>query len=118
MRFIRGFDEDILAALNSPDPHIRYNAVCAAGNWGLDEAWPHITRLLESPDTDKYELIAAIEASIEIRPKEAGMFLLDLTDHDDGDVVDAAHENMAMAEAMAEAEEHDALDEEDIDSLF
>ncbi len=26
---------------------------------------------------------------------------MDLTDHDDEDVVDAAHENMAMAEAMA-----------------
>ena len=35
IRFISGFDDQILEALCSDAPDLRYEAVCAAGNWGL-----------------------------------------------------------------------------------
>jgi hypothetical protein len=42
MRWVRGFDDQILKALKSEDPEINYQAVIAAGNWELDGAWRHI----------------------------------------------------------------------------
>jgi hypothetical protein len=35
MRWVRGFDDQILEALKSPDPEIHLEAVEAASNWGL-----------------------------------------------------------------------------------
>ena len=31
--------EQIVEALDSPDPDIRYEAVCAAGSWAVGAAW-------------------------------------------------------------------------------
>ena len=62
-------------------------------------------------------LLVAIDAAVNIRPKEAGMLLVDLTDSDDGDVVDAAYEAMAMAESAAEFENLDD-NGDDIDQFF
>ena len=49
MRFIDGFEELILEALNSGQADMRYQAVCAAGNWGLDAAWSHVVPLAQGP---------------------------------------------------------------------
>jgi hypothetical protein len=38
MRYVRGFDRQILEALESADPKIHYEAVCAAGECELDAA--------------------------------------------------------------------------------
>jgi len=62
MRFVRGFEEQILEALDTENPDIHYEAVVAAGNWGLDAAWPHVAALVTSKKTDKPLLLAAIEA--------------------------------------------------------
>jgi hypothetical protein len=40
-----------------------------------------------------------------IRPREAGDILLDLTDGDDEDIVEAAKEAMALAEGTSEEDE-------------
>jgi hypothetical protein len=72
MRWVPGFREQILDALTSPDPAIRREAVEAAGNWELEEAWPHIMALLENTTTPKAMLLAAIGAAAAIRPAEAG----------------------------------------------
>lgn len=76
MCFIRGFDDQILEALESKNPDIHYQAVCAAGNWAVDAAWSHITGLVTSEDTDKPLILAAINALAGIRPQEAGVILL------------------------------------------
>jgi len=34
MRWVRGFDDQILEALDSDNQHVHYQAVLAAGNWG------------------------------------------------------------------------------------
>lgn len=98
MRFVRGFDDQILESLDNDNPDIHYEAVCAAGNWELDAAWLHIVALATSEETEKSVLLAAIDALASIRPQEAGIILVDLTDSDDEDIVEAAYEAMAMAE--------------------
>lgn len=110
MRWIRGFDNQILEALESTDSDIHYEALMAAGNWEVDAAWPHVVTLVQDPDTPKELLIAAIGAAGSIRPKEAGMVLVDLADSGDEDIADAAAEAISMAEA-ADAEDEDEEDE-------
>jgi HEAT repeat protein len=112
MRFIRGFDEQILESLRSTNADIHYEAVCAAGVWGVQAAWPHITELVKSGRTDKHLLLAAIEAVAGIRPNEAAEVLDDLADSDDEDIVEAVLEATAMADGIAD-EDDDDDDEED-----
>ena len=113
MRFVRGFDDQILEALGSQNPDIHYEAVCAAGNWEVDEAWPHIAAIVTSEESEKDLLLAAIEAAAFIRPNEASEILGDLLDSDDEDIVEAVYEAMAMA-----GEPWDDEDEEDEDDEF
>ena len=107
MRFVGGFSEQILAALVTKNQDIHYQAVCAAGNWEVDAAWSHIAGLITAEDTDKYLLLAAIEAVISIRPQEAAAILIDLINSDDEDIAEAAYEAMAMAEAFFDDEDDD-----------
>ena len=69
MRFVRGFDQQILEALDSKNQDIHYEAVLAADNWAVDAAWPHVAALVTSGETDKPLMLAAIEAVASIRPR-------------------------------------------------
>ncbi len=111
MRFVRGFDAQILEALNSTNPDIHYEAVLAAGNWAVDAAWPHVAALVTSGNTEKPLLLAAIDAVASIRPQEALEILADLADSDDEDVADAVHEALAMAEGASRGD--DEVDDDD-----
>lgn len=108
MRWFRGFEDQILEALESGNQEIHCEAVRAAGNWEVEEAWSHISGLI-SQETDKSLLLAAIDAVISIHPEEAGMLLVDLTDSDDEEIVEAAEEAMAMADGLS----GDLLDDDD-----
>ncbi len=110
MRFVRGFDEQILEALQSKNPDIRYEAVLAAGYWGVEAAWPHVAALITSEETDKPLLLAAIGAVGGIRPHEAAEVLADFADSDDEDIAIAVHD--AMAEG-ASGEDEDLDDDDD-----
>jgi hypothetical protein len=110
MRWVRGFDDQILEALNSEDPEINYQAVIAAGNWELDRAWPHIVELVNDADSSKPLLLAAIGALSSIRPAEAPDILEDLAESDDEEIVEAVSEAMAAAEDPI-GEEDDEEDE-------
>ena len=107
MRFIRGFDEQILEALDSKNPDTHYEAVLAAGNWEVDAAWPHVAALVTSGDTDKSLLLAAIDAVASIRPHEAAAILQDLADSDDEDIVAAVDEAMTMAHGLSDEDKDD-----------
>ena len=107
MRYVSGFEDQILEALDNPDPDIHYEAVMAAGDWQIGAAWPHVAALVEDPDTPKELLLAAIGAAAEIRPDEAGPLLVDLVDSDDEDIAEAA------SDAIDAAAREDALEEED-----
>jgi hypothetical protein len=110
MRWVRGFDDEILQALSSEDPEINYQAVMAAGNWELDRAWPHIVELVNDADSPKPLLLAAIGALSSIRPAEAPDILEDLAESDDEEIADAVAEAMAAAEDPI-GEEDDEEDE-------
>ena len=107
MRFIRGFDKQILESLKSQNPNLHYHAVCAAGNWEIDAAWPHIAALVASEETEKELRLAAIEAAAFILPHKASEIFGPLLDSDDEDIVDAAYEALAMAGGLPEDEEDD-----------
>jgi hypothetical protein len=112
MRFIRGFEEQILDALANTNPDIHYEAVVAAGNWGLEAAWPHVAGLVSSGETHKPLRLAAIEAAAAIRPHEALEILEDLADSDDEDIAAAVDEAMAMAEGHSG--DNDDFDDDDV----
>jgi hypothetical protein len=107
MQFVSEFDDQILEALDSNDPEIQYQAVCAAGNWEIDAAWPHIAALVTGDEIDKPLLLAAIEAVASIRPEEAPGMLGALAGSDDEEIVEAVFEALAMAEGPTEDEDDD-----------
>jgi len=116
MRFVQGFENQILESLDSRDSDIHYEAVCAAGNWEIDAAWSHIAGLVTTEETDKFLLLAAIDAVASIHPQEAPEILVDLIDSEDEDIVEAAYEAMNMAEALAGEDWDD--DDDDYDDEF
>jgi hypothetical protein len=107
MNYVNGFEKEIVEALESPDPDTRYQAVRAAGNWEVDEAWPHVAALITAPDTDKDLLLAAIEAVSTIRPREARLLLVDLAESEDEDIADAVEEAMSMADGLVDDDDDD-----------
>ncbi len=111
MRFVRGFEKQILEAMDSKNPDIHYQAVCAAGNWELDAAWPHIASLVTADETDKPLLLAAIEALVNIRPQEASEILDNLIDSHDEDITEAVYDALAMAEGLSEDEDYNDDDD-------
>jgi hypothetical protein len=114
MRFVQGFDAEIMAALASEHPHIRCEAVLAAGAWQLQDAFDAVAGLVRSPTSDKRLLLAAIEAAPSIRPEEAQTLLAELLGSKDQDIALAAEEALAMADAM-DSEVGDDFDDEDGD---
>ncbi len=121
MRWVCGFDEQILASLESDNPDIRLEAVRAAGTWGIEAAWPHVAALLTSAATDKYLLLDAIHAAVCIRPHEAAGILFELADSEDEEIAEAASEAITESRAMVLNEEDfddDEEDEDDADSSF
>jgi len=107
MRWVSGFDEEILEALKSADPEIHYEAIEAAGNWKLAAAWSHVVDIVQDADSPKHLLLAAIGAVGSIRPAEAGAILVDLVDSEDEEIVEAAEEAMAMAEIPFDEEDEE-----------
>ena len=107
MRWIRGFENQILEALKSSNPEIHCQAVSAAGNWELNAAWPHIVALLNDAGNPKPLLLAAIGAASSIRPQEARELLVDLAASDDEEIAEAAQEAIGMSEPMSDEEDEE-----------
>ncbi len=107
MQWIPDFDSQILEALKSRNPDIQYEAVCAAGNWELDAAWPHVASLISSK-TGKPLLLAAIEAATSIRPAETGEVAGELILSEDEEIAEAANEALETAESrLASCDDED-----------
>jgi hypothetical protein len=111
MRWIRGFDAQILDALKSTNAEIHYEAVKAACAREVAGAWPHVLALVADKRTPKDLLLAAIDAVGTIRPHEARRTLRDVMDSEDEDIADAAMETVEMAEMRSAHED----DEDEID---
>ena len=122
MRHIRGFDPQILDALESEDPDILREAVIAAGAWEIAEAWDQIEDILLAGEVDKALLLAAIDATAGVRPDDAEVILGELLESEDEDIADAAYEAIALAQIMTgkvsedlDEDLDDELDDEDED---
>ena len=109
MRWIRGFDDQILEALKSGDVEIQCEAILAAGNWELAAAWSHILALVRDAATPKSLLLAAIGAVATIRPGEARSVLEDLADSDDEEIAEAVDEAIGMAETVPDEEDDEEV---------
>uniref|UniRef100_A0A832A3L4 HEAT repeat domain-containing protein n=1 Tax=Desulfacinum infernum TaxID=35837 RepID=A0A832A3L4_9BACT len=105
MRWIEGFDREILEALQSRDPDILYQAVCAAGAWGISEAAPVLENILGADEIDEDLLFAAIEAVATVMPERAPDVLEPFRQMDDPDIVDAVEEALAMAKGILSLED-------------
>ena len=118
MGHVRGFDQQILEALESSDPGIHYHSVRAAGTWEVEAAWPHVAALATS-DTNKPLRLAAIEALGTMRPLDSVEILANLADSEDEDIAETASGAMSMAEGMLTDESDDnesaddSVDDED-----
>ena len=110
MEFVAGFDQQIMESLDNPDPLIHFYAVTAAGNWQIDAAWDHVAALVSDKDIERELLLAAIEAVIFIRPREAAQLLEGFLESDDEEIIDTIAESMAM---ISEVVPDDYLDEDE-----
>ena len=117
MTHVGGFDDEIVQALESSDPALRYEAVEAAGNWAVDAAWPHIRALVRAEEIDRELLLAAIAAAGSIRPDEAAEALAALTESEDDEIADAVFEALSMAEGLSDDAEDPDFDTLDGDEL-
>lgn len=98
MRFVDGFDQEILDALDSKDVEVLYEAVGAAGTWEIDSAWDKLTTMMDNKDVDRELLMVCMEAISVIRPQEAIERIVPYLESDDEDIADAATEALEMAE--------------------
>jgi HEAT repeat protein len=112
MRFVRGFEYEILQALKSKDPQILIEAVLAAGEWEIEEAARIVVPLLRSPKTERNLMLAAIEAAGGIATAEAQDALEQLTDSEDEEIAEAANDALLMARSDG-GEDEDGFDFDD-----
>jgi hypothetical protein len=112
MRYVSGFDEQILASLESENPDIKVEAVLAAGAWAIGAAWSHVLPLISAESIEKRLLLAAIAAVGGIRPQEASYVLGDLADSDDPVIAEAVLEATSMDGGEWDEDDEDS-DEDD-----
>jgi len=112
MRWVRGFDDQILEALKSTDPEIHGEAVEAAGAWEVDAAWSHLVALVNDAGTAKPLLLAAIGAVGSIRPAQAREILSDFADSEDEEIAEAATEAIEIAEVISDEIDEDEEEDE------
>ncbi len=112
MGYVRGFDDEILAQLDSDLINVRCLAVEAAGNWVVEEAWDDVCAIVESTDPDKDLLLAAIGAVASIRPEEAPIVLDPLLDSEDEEIVEAVEDALMFT---GNPLEDDDFDEDEFD---
>jgi len=98
MRFVAGFDDQIIESLNNDDPEIHLEAVRAAGSHALAAAWKHVVDLVSSKETPKHLLLAAIETVPMIRPENARAVLADWRNSDDPEISETVEEALTIAE--------------------
>jgi hypothetical protein len=115
MKYVRGFEQQILESLHNPDPEIHLEAVGAAGEWCLDGAWDHLAELATNPRTPKPLRIEAISALGSVRPAQTAEILDDLLDSHDEEIAEAASEAISMAQMETSEGDEDEDEDEDED---
>ena len=89
MRFLKGFDTEIMEALNDPDPQILAEAIRAAANWEVNGAWRKIARILSEKNLPKPVALACIRAVGMLRPNQVERLLDRFSKSRDPDIASA-----------------------------
>ena len=112
MRFVAGFEDEIVEALASLDPLVRYEAVQAVGSWRVEAAWPVIRDILVAEGGDRDLLLAAIEAvtSLHSDPELIAEALSPLAESPDPEIAEAVLDALLMAHAPWAGGEDDEPD--------
>jgi hypothetical protein len=105
MRFIDGFEKEILQSLESPSEDVQAEAMFGVAAWAIEAAWPRVLAVIQAKSTEQQLLLAAIEAVGAIRPAEAEELLAPLTQLGDEAVDEAIAEALAMGEFDEEGED-------------
>lgn len=100
MTYVHGFEAEIMDALRTAEGMTFAHAVEAAGAAELPGAWPVVAALIDSPDTEKDLLIAAIESAFQIDRVEASDVTAHLLEEDDEDIVFAIQEALIMSRGL------------------
>jgi hypothetical protein len=106
MRHVPDFDREIVEALESSQPLVRLQAVIAAGEHEVEDAWPHVRAILEARTRDKELLLAAIMAAGSIKLDEAEELFADLDDSDE-EIAAAIAEARAIGGVLDDSFEDD-----------
>jgi hypothetical protein len=132
MRFVPGFDHEIVESLRSRETGLLYEAVSAARDQCVEGAWPYVRSMVLSasrgepllphdPDWELQLLMAAMGAVGKIRPLEAHETLGGLVDSPDREVAEGAMYVLDMVEDLLfpeDEEEDEEFEEEDDDFPF
>jgi uncharacterized protein (UPF0147 family) len=124
MQYVSGFDKEIIEELHNSNLEIRIEAIQAAGNWALDQAWPYIVEIVSNKNSEKELLLCAMEALASIHPREAESLLRGWTNSQDKEIAETAEEAITLASLFAEEDgfteddgfaDEDSLSEQDLD---
>ncbi|HWC98808.1 MAG TPA: hypothetical protein VG456_18740 [Candidatus Sulfopaludibacter sp.] len=107
MRFVGGFERQVLESLNNPNEEIHVEAIQAAGAAEMDAAWPHLRVIIKDRQAPKPLLIAAILAAGEIGGDDATEVLEKLPPSDDEDIAAATDEALSLIYDEAREETED-----------
>ncbi len=105
MRFVEGFEQEILRSLTSPSEDVQAEAMFGVAAWGLEAAWPQVLGVVQAKVTERLLLLAAIEAVGALRPAEAEELLAPLAQLGDEEIDEAVAEAVAMQEFDEEGDE-------------
>ncbi len=105
MRFVEGFEQEILRSLASPSEDVQAEAMFGVAAWGLEAAWPQVLGVIQAKVTERLLLLAAIEAVGALRPAEAEELLAPLAQLGDEEIDEAVAEAVAMQEFDEERDE-------------
>jgi hypothetical protein len=118
MGYVPGFDDEIVAMLDSRKPEIVRQAVEAAGNFQVGGAWPKVKALLKARKTERSLLLTAIGAAAFINSEEAIDLLEPYSESPDEEIAEAASEALWDAEAGPEVDSDEDWDEDSHSPLF
>lgn len=121
MRFVPGFEAEIVEALESDDPMVFFQAVQASRDQEVPRAWPRIRELVQAaasgkpllpddPELDRATLMTAMHAVAMIRPDKAEEVLSEFFDSDDEDLAEVAMEALEVAQVFLLEEEEEEED--------
>jgi regulator of sigma E protease len=114
------WNDDVINTLLHDDPRIRFSAVEAAGELGIEDAGPILLQMLEEEEEEDDVVAAAIWSLSQIGGDDARIYLLSLIEKtEDEDIIEFLEDALENLDFMEELNKFDllSLDEDDRDEL-